>query len=119
MAARKSNPSYLNGVPELLILHLLSLRPMYGYELVAAIKAASGERLDFGEGCVYPILHKLEGEELLLSSRETVSGRSRIVYRTSARGREQLAEAKAAWLRVAEGVRQALSGGEDGLPALA
>src|SRR5262245_61792377 len=60
MGVRKANPPFLNGVPELLILDLLSRRAMYGYELVQAIRAASGGSLEFGEGCVYPILHRLE-----------------------------------------------------------
>ena len=34
MTPKRSNPDFLNGVPELLILSLLSRRPMYGYELV-------------------------------------------------------------------------------------
>ncbi len=42
MPPRTSNPPFLNGVPELLILRLLSQRPMYGYELVQAIKLATG-----------------------------------------------------------------------------
>ena len=33
---------------------------MYGYELVQAIREQSGGALEFGEGCVYPLLHKLE-----------------------------------------------------------
>ena len=35
-------------------------REMYGYELVCAIKRVTGETLCFGEGCVYPLLHRLE-----------------------------------------------------------
>lgn len=62
---RKSNPPFLNGVPEMLILKLLSRRPMYGYELVQAIRQATNEELQFGEGCVYPILHRLESQGLL------------------------------------------------------
>jgi PadR family transcriptional regulator, regulatory protein PadR len=57
---RRTNPDYLNGVPELLLLSLLSRRAMYGYELVQAIRAATGGALEFGEGCIYPILHRLE-----------------------------------------------------------
>ena len=43
MTQRRTNPAYLNGVPELLLLHLLSRRPMYGYELVQAIRHETGE----------------------------------------------------------------------------
>jgi hypothetical protein len=54
MAERKTNPPFLNGVPEMLLLQLLSRRQMYGYELVQANKAASGGEQEFGEGCIYP-----------------------------------------------------------------
>ena len=52
MSRKRTNPDFLNGVPELLILHLLSGRAMYGYELVQAIRLATNETLEFGEGCV-------------------------------------------------------------------
>jgi PadR family transcriptional regulator PadR len=55
--AKQTNPDFLNGVPELVVLQLLSRRPMYGYELLRAIDHSSGEVLEFGEGCIYPILH--------------------------------------------------------------
>ena len=41
MRKKRSNPDFLNGVPELLILSLLSRRPMYGYELIQAIRQAT------------------------------------------------------------------------------
>ena len=40
---KKPNPDYLNGVPELVVLQLLSRRPMYGYQLLRAIDAADRE----------------------------------------------------------------------------
>ena len=71
MKSKRTNPDFLNGVPELLILSLLSRRPMYGYELVQAIRQSTAGTLEFGEGCVYPILHRLEAEGLLGGKRET------------------------------------------------
>ena len=44
MAARTSNPPFLNGVPELLILQLLSQQAMYGYELVQGDQTGDRER---------------------------------------------------------------------------
>ena len=44
MTKRSTNPDFLNGVPELVVLELLSRRPMYGYELVQAIKEESQRR---------------------------------------------------------------------------
>ncbi len=119
MNTKKSNPPYLNGVPELLILHLLDERPMYGYELVQAIRVASGERLEFGEGCIYPILHRLEAQEVLSSRREAVAGRERVVYRMTRRGRQQLAVSRSDWQRVVAAVSACLQGGEHARPSMA
>ena len=119
MAIRTSNPPFLNGVPELLILRLLSQRAMYGYELVQTIKLASGNELEFGEGCVYPILHRLEGDKLLKASGQVVGSRTRIVYETTARGRARLAESISTWERISQAVSRTLKGGEHGPAALA
>ena len=71
---KRSNPDFLNGVPELVLLQLLSRQPMYGYELVQAIRLVTNAALEFGEGCVYPILHRLEADGMLAGRRETVGG---------------------------------------------
>ena len=119
MRTKRTNPDFLNGVPELLILSLLSRRPMYGYELVQAIRQSTQGTLEFGEGCVYPILHRLEAEGLLGSKRETVGGRNRVVYRVTAKGSKQLAGAATAWQQIVGAINHALHGGEHGEPALA
>jgi PadR family transcriptional regulator PadR len=115
--ARNSNPDFLNGVPELLVLRLLTRQPMYGYQLVRAIEQSSGQVLEFGEGCIYPVLHRLESDELLSSRRETVSGRSRVVYRLTAAGRKRLAGSTASWRSIAAAINQILLGETDGKPA--
>jgi PadR family transcriptional regulator, regulatory protein PadR len=119
MTARRTNPDYLNGVPELLILELLSRRPRYGYELVQAIREATGAELEFGEGCIYPILHRLESQNLLESRRESVAGRSRVVYRVTTKGHARLGESAANWRRVVEAVNGVLQGGWHEKPAMA
>jgi PadR family transcriptional regulator PadR len=119
MKTRRTNPDFLNGVPELLLLHLLSQQPMYGYELVQAVRRATGETLSFGEGCIYPLLHRLEAEGYLRGQREPVAGRSRIVYRLTARGTRRLAETTTAWRQVVQAIQRALHGGEHGQPAMA
>lgn len=112
MAARTSNPPFLNGVPELLILRLLSRRPMYGYELVQTIKLATGNGLEFGEGSVYPILHRLEADKLLKAREQAAGGRTRIVYETTTRGLARLAESISTWQRISEAINHALDAGE-------
>jgi PadR family transcriptional regulator PadR len=118
MTIKKTNPDFLNGVPELLILKLLGQRPMHGYDLVEAIKTSSDMQLEFGEGCIYPILHRLESQSYLSSRREIVGGRSRIVYRVTKKGEKRLAESWQTWKQVVAGVAAVLQGGEHGQPAM-
>ena len=119
MTQRKTNPAFLNGVPEMLILQLLSRRAMYGYELVQAIRSATHEGLEFGEGCVYPILHRLEAQHQLKAHQETVGGRPRLVYQVTAKGKTQLAASRSSWQKVVESINHALQGGDRGHAALA
>jgi PadR family transcriptional regulator PadR len=116
---KKTNPDYLNGVPELLVLQLLDRRPMHGYDLVQAIRDASGMKLDFGEGCIYPVLHRMEAQKLLTSKRQLVSGRNRIIYQLTTQGHKKLAASLATWKSVVAAVNSVLQGGTHGEPALA
>jgi PadR family transcriptional regulator PadR len=114
MPQRKTNPDFLNGVPELLVLELLSRRPMYGYELVQAIRDESAGALAFGEGCIYPLLHKLEARGDLASRRIDVGGRSRVVYRVTSSGSKQRLCAMSEWSAVVAAVGRVLEGGQHG-----
>ncbi len=116
--AKQTNPDFLNGVPELLVLQLLARRAMYGYELVRAIEESSGQVLEFGEGCIYPILHRLESDGDLASRRDTVGGRSRVVYRLTASGKKRLQARVAAWRSIVGAVDQVLQGAKHGKPAV-
>ncbi len=108
--AKKSNPDFLNGVPELVILQILNAKPMYGYELVQAIRIRSGEKLQFGEGCVYPLLHRLEADGLLTSRSTEVNGRDRIVYRLSRSGKARLSASRKQWEEIANAVTAVFQG---------
>ena len=119
MTRKRTNPDFLNGVPEILILHLLSGRAMYGYQLVQSIKLATRDALSFGEGCIYPVLHRLETDGHLRATREQVAGRSRVVYRLTEAGRRRLDAAAARWEQVAAAVGHILKGGGDAEPELA
>jgi len=119
MTRRTSNPDFLNGVPELLLLELLARRAMYGYEIVQAIRAATAGRLEFGEGCIYPVLHRLEASGGLASRREECGGRTRIVYRVTATGKKRLEASRASWRQVAAAIEAVLQGGSNGEPQIA
>jgi len=118
MAKRRSNPEFLNGVPELLILTLLSQRAMHGYDLVEAIRDKTDGTLTFGEGCVYPMLHQLEAKGLLVNREERVRGRVRLVYSVTPKGKRRLAESASRWKDVVHAVNSIL-GTDHGEPIVA
>ncbi len=107
---KKTNPSFLNGVPELLVLRLLAQREMYGYQIVEEIRRQTRQELAFGEGCIYPYLHFLEAQKQVRSERREVEGRSRNYYQLTPRGRKRLAELSTEWKRVANGVALLMGG---------
>lgn len=107
---RKTNPNFLNGIPEMLVLELLSGREMYGYELVQAIQERTREKLAFGEGCIYPLLHWLEENKLVSSRREEVNGRTRNYYQVTAKGRKRREELETEWKEVVAGVSLVMGG---------
>ncbi len=117
MPGRESNPNFMNGVPELLILRLLRQEEMYGYEIVQAIREGSGEVIAVGEGVVYPVLHGLERQGALRARRKTVNGRSRIYYSMTAKGGRRLTELSKTWASLTAAIQKMLTGGESG-PAI-
>lgn len=104
-----TNPNFMNGVPELLVLRILEDREMYGYELVQAIRAKTNDEISLGEGVVYPILHALERERALKSRRKRVNGRTRVYYSVTANGGKRLAALVGQWNRIAGAVRHAIA----------
>jgi PadR family transcriptional regulator PadR len=103
-----SNPPFMSGVPELLLLRLLDKQEMYGYELVRAIRSVTGEAISLGEGVIYPVLHSLEKNGSLKSRRKAVSGRTRVYYSLTAKGRQRLNKLHIEWLRIQGGITSAM-----------
>ena len=103
-----TNPPFMSGVPEILVLQLLERRAMYGYELVRAIRAATNDNISLGEGVIYPVLHSLERAGALKAQRRLVNGRRRVYYRVMARGRRRLHGLKERWARIREGIDNVL-----------
>ena len=104
----QSNPPFMSGVPELLLLRLLNDQEMYGYELVRSIKEVTNEAISLGEGVIYPVLHSLERNGSLKSKRKAVNGRTRVYYSLTRKGRDRLEKLRNDWSRIQGGVATAL-----------
>ena len=74
-----------------IILSILSKGDSYGYEIIKTIKDLSANKIDFKDGTMYPVLHKLEKRQLILSFWKTSeNGRKRKYYKITNKGREEL-----------------------------
>ena len=104
----RTNPPFMSGVPELLLLRQLRTKEMYGYELVKSIKGLTGDAISLGEGVIYPVLHSLEESGALKARRKKVTGRTRVYYSLTAKGRKRLDQLQGEWERVQSGVAAAL-----------
>lgn len=76
-----SNKKFLNGTLNTILLALLKENgKMYGYEICQLTKAKTDNTILLTEGAIYPALHRLEKNGLLLSTKEKANGRTRKYY---------------------------------------
>ncbi|SRR5579883_1147895 len=103
MAKPKSD--LLQGTLDLLILRTLELEPMHGWGISQRIQQVSEDVLQVNQGSLYPALHRLE-EQGWISATWKVSENNRQAkyYQLTKKGRDQLVEEKANWLRLSAAV---------------
>lgn len=97
---------FQRGAVRLHILHHAAEQEVHGAWMTAEL-ARHGYQIS--PGTLYPTLHRLEADGLLVSEQRVVDGRARRVYRATEAGRAALAEDRHA---LAELAREVL--GEDG-----
>src|SRR5215813_13712113 len=98
------------GSTEMLVLSLLESRARHGYEIGKRIETASGGRLRFRIGSLYPILCRLEDRGLITGRWvERAGERRRRYYRLTAEGRKTLARERNLWKQFVDTIN-AISG---------
>ena len=81
----------LKGTLSLLILALLSRKPMYGYEIAATVHRDTDGAFTWREGSLYPNLHKLQADGLIVGEwEEKETGRKRRYYHLTNFGKRVL-----------------------------
>ena len=93
---------------DMLILHLLAERDMYGYEMVTELARRSSDVFQLKEGTLYPLLHRLEKEGSVSAYEEKKDGRVRRYYRLTRKGGEKLRDRTEAWEKYAGAVNAVL-----------
>ena len=86
-----------------LVLGILAEGESYGYAILKQVNELSGGRLEWTDGLLYPLLHRLERLGHVESAWEAPpGGRRRKYYRITDRGRRQLETETKGWaLRIA------------------
>jgi PadR family transcriptional regulator PadR len=84
-----------------LILSILEGGDSYGYAIIQQVRYLSGGEMEWADGMLYPILHRLEKRKLVESYwGEADNGRKRKYYRLHRSGLEELATLRAHWDRL-------------------
>jgi len=84
-----------------LILSILNEGENYGYRIIQRVKELSGGQLEWSDGMLYPVLHRLEKDDLIQSSwKLSDEGRMRKYYRITYQGLAELESEKAQWNEV-------------------
>ncbi|GAB2966800.1 PadR family transcriptional regulator [Saccharothrix stipae] len=103
-----------------MVLGILAEADSYGYAILRRISELSGGELDWTEGLLYPLLHRLERLGHVESSWRSVAGeRRRKYYRITAGGLAELAEQRRQWDTVVGALKEVWHGRGDARPLFA
>jgi DNA-binding PadR family transcriptional regulator len=81
-----------------MVLAILARADSYGYAILTRVRELSGGHLEWTDGMLYPVLHRLERLGHVEARWEVAqSGRHRKYYRITPSGRAQLAEDRGQW----------------------
>lgn len=84
-----------------LVLSILSHGPSYGYAIIQEVRRLSDGALEWTDGMLYPVLHRLEREGNIHAEWQVSrSGRKRRYYRLTASGEQSLAGERQEWATV-------------------
>lgn len=89
-----------------LVLGILADGESYGYAILKQVNELSGGQLEWTDGLLYPLLHRLERLGHVTSTWQTPpEGRRRKYYRITDQGRAELAEQRRQWATVVDALR--------------
>jgi DNA-binding PadR family transcriptional regulator len=92
----------MKGTVVPIMLKLLAEREMYGYEIIKVVNERTNDSLAWKEGTIYPWLHRLEQDGLIVGTwHDSPEGRRRKYYAITRRGEAELAQKVEEWKALA------------------
>ena len=103
----------LQGTLDLLILQTIAREPLHGWGIAKRIQQLSKDVLSFGQGSLYPALHRLEQQGWIEAEwKDSELGRSAKFYALTPEGRKQLERELKSWDRLSTAVQLVIRGAE-------
>ena len=96
----------LNGITDMLILHLLKQKDCYGYEITQAISELSDRLLTISQNTIYTAIYKLENDRMI-SEYSVLVGRkrTRVYYHITPMGEQYFSKLQANYSATIQGVQ--------------
>lgn len=89
-----------------LVLAILGEGESYGYAIIKRVSELSGGELQWTDGMLYPLLHRLERNGFIRATwGKSETGRKRKYYHLTEQGREELARQQRQWNTVDSALR--------------
>jgi PadR family transcriptional regulator PadR len=93
------------GTLDLLILQVVAAGAIHGYGIAQRLEQISRDVVQVPQGSLYPALHRLENRGRLTADwKISDTGRQAKFYRLTPKGRKQLKDEAASWLRLTEAI---------------
>ena len=84
-----------------LVLAILAEGDSYGYAIIKRVRELSDGQLEWTDGMLYPVLHRLERLEFIKARwSKSETGRKRKYYQLTSQGKAQLGEHRQQWQAV-------------------
>ena len=104
----------LQGTLDMLVLKILSLKPLHGWGISERIEQMSGEVFQVNQGSLYPALHRLEKKGWIRARKgKTQTGRSANFYRLTPDGLRNLEAEEAKWIEYSDAMHTVFNKARD------
>ena len=102
-------PDLVRGCADLVLLTLLTQRPMYGYEILTTLEDRGNGGFQFKQGTLYPLLYRLEREGWIQAEwKEPAGAKRRKTYRITRDGKRAQKTKASEWHRLQQAVEALL-----------
>ena len=95
--SEKYQRDLLRGSLDLMVLSVVAKESQYGYSIQKQINLATDGQVKLPAGTLYPLLHRLESENLIRSRWDETTGRKRKWYNITSKGKKALEQRVTAW----------------------